>query len=308
MCRHKFLLYYGIIMNAFKLIILLVTLPILFILPFILTSEKPLKEVVTEDMTSVPGNVMGTKDFLQKKNLKKVGPDIPKKSVKLGKEYTQRIFKNTNAHKSGAISSVQYMLAVPPEPWPESVKFPLIIHFSDTKGAASYSGHYFSKDKIAYDFPAINVVPILDDSMSWASYNKAEPKQFVDILMDFVAAIQVETSMVDLSRIYLVGCGHGAEGVFAAIERYPSVFAATMAHSGGWDITKSKYLTNTPIYSVTGKDNVTYPTLVMREIAKKIKQGGGNIVYKEIPSLEHECRAKGYFSPKALSWMFSYKR
>lgn len=56
---------------------------------------------------------------------------------------------------------LDYHLNTPKKPWPNDLKFPLVVHLHD-KNTPAYSSEYLTQTKVAFHFPAFNVVPVLE--------------------------------------------------------------------------------------------------------------------------------------------------
>lgn len=243
--------------------------------------------------------------------------------------------------KNGDRYKLSYEWNAPQKPWPESIKFPLIVHLYDitteqarkkenkegfppikipsfktkahkikkpkqTIKELAYSAEFITQSRMSISFPAFNVVPDIHSSEIWGYHTKTQQPQIIPHINALVVQL-ISQYPIDPKRVYIVGCGMGATGVFSAIERAPTLYAAAIAHSGEWDIRKTKDLSTTPLYMMTGKKNMSFSPSITRALAKNIRKNNGEIIYKEISSMEHNCAYKRFYSEDVWQWLFSHK-
>jgi len=216
----------------------------------------------------------------------------------------------------------------PRTPWPEGVKFPLVVHLNDLThrinkkklykdkknryisknyvNDIAYSAEYITNSALSFKIPAFNLVPILQTDSIWSYHSTTTKPQMIQYVNKAILQLLNEYP-IDRKRIYIVGCGVGGTGVFGAINLLPNLYAAGVSHSGEWN-NMTKRLSSTPLLMITGSEDVVIPTRITRAVAQKIKREGGNVTYKEINSMPHNCSYKGLYSDNVWKWMFSQKR
>ncbi|MGH1456725.1 MAG: prolyl oligopeptidase family serine peptidase [Alphaproteobacteria bacterium] len=279
-----------------KLIILLLVLPIFFVIPyFLLRDVAPDAQLASSDPF--------LKKLLTDASDHASGKNSP--SAKVYKDYSSEHYKSASADSSDLSAiDLEYMIQAPAKPWPENLKFPLIIHLSDTD-SPSYSAAYHNTYKIK--FPAFSIAPKLPKDFLWGYHRTTTQQHSLHAVLKLAEDI-VREYPIDTQRIYIVGCGHGATGALSALDKRPDLFAAAIAHSPDWDQNKTTNISKTPILIMTGDSNITYPTIETQKLVKNIEETGGNISYKEIQYMKHDCAYKSLYSKKIWAWLFAQKR
>lgn len=123
-------------------------------------------------------------------------------------------------------------------------------------------------------------------------------------------------SIVDTSRIYIIGLSMGGFGVWDLIARHQDFFAAAVPICGGGALDCIEIYKQIPIYCFHGEDDSTVPyeksTKIMYE---KIKSAGGNLIkFVSFPNQGHGIWNNAItFSgdnnnPPLSEWLFSQSR
>lgn len=315
-------------MKVFRLVLILVTLPLLVLIPYFLFVEGDHPEKKQNDNTAFKSS--GKNPTIS------IGPSKSKRKKlilsehRFDKKNFQQTSEATNIH-----NSINYFLYSPPKPWPEGLSFPLIIHLSDHNDTA-YSAEYVSQNQLSLAFPAFSIIPDTGDlyndleiearsrktltpsERSLSKMKKKEKKINAKILRShsrkilspIKSLIEDITAKhpVDTNRVYVIGCGFGAATLFHFIEKNPDTFASAVALSSTWETDDFNKFTGTPLLIITGKDNGIFSSFNARSFAKAIKDRGGNVKYQAFESMPHTCSYKNFYSRKVWKWMFSHKQ
>ncbi len=289
-------------MKSTKIIILLFLLAPLSLIPYIVSK----KHAPDAELANIEPFLGGFLDYVSPIETSLLTPSrFSKESL---------ILQDNNNKKY----TLSYEWNEPKRPYPENIKFPLIVHLydtqinNDTRDKAdtlphiSYSAEYITQPSVTMKFPAFNFVPSISHDEIWGYHKETSKKQTTAYITKSIE-ILISKYPIDKERVYIVGCGLEATGVFSALKNSPNLYAAAIAHSGEWDINKTKEISNAPLYIMTGENNKRFPPSITRTVAKNIKNNGGNVIYKEIASMPHDCSYKGLYSNKVWSWLFSNK-
>ncbi|HEV7234704.1 MAG TPA: prolyl oligopeptidase family serine peptidase [Ktedonobacteraceae bacterium] len=129
---------------------------------------------------------------------------------------------------------------------------------------------------------------------------------------EIVDALQKEYQGIDSNRLYITGLSLGGYGVWDAIERWPSYFAAAIPIAGAGDPSKAAVLKDLPIWAFHGSADTTVPASGSRDMIATIKAAGGHPLYTEYPGAGHEIwdfvyatTGTAQHTPGVLSWLFS---
>ena len=116
-----------------------------------------------------------------------------------------------------------------------------------------------------------------------------------------------ESAVIDRSRVYITGISMGAYGVWDAIERWPSAFAAAAPMAGAGDPWRAWTLVNLPIWAFHGSDDKTVPLTGSRDMITAIQAAGGKAELTVIPKAGHDVWMRAYTSPDFMPWLFSQR-
>ncbi len=164
-------------------------------------------------------------------------------------------------------------------------------------------------------WPSFIVVPQVAGTNRWVnvpaaqgSYQMApQPTNSLRLAKAIVDSLQQEYRGIDPKRLYITGLSMGGYGVWDAIERWPSYFAAAAPVAGAGDPSRAATLTNLPIWDFHGTADTVVPVSGSRDMIQAIRAAGGNPLYTEYPQAGHAIWMQVYTSPAFLSWLFAQK-
>lgn len=135
-----------------------------------------------------------------------------------------------------------------------------------------------------------------------------EESEYMKLAMGMLT-FEISKSQADPSRIYIAGISMGGFGVWDAISRYPSRFAAALPVCGGGDIEQAGKLLNLPILTFHGDSDLTVPVSRTRDMVSAINTTGGKqIRYIEIPQCGHNSWSYAFNQNDSWKWLFSQKK
>lgn len=228
-------------------------------------------------------------------------------------EYTKYYKKYEAKMKGGPFGySLTYHMYAPRKPWPEKLRFPLVLILHGAPGK-SYAGKYIITPSMQRAFPAFVVVPVLPWRHFWGhpQLSAADGTQSKGLRMpDVIKLIEdvAAKNPVDTKRIYVIGCSDGGTGAFAAARYYPDVFAAAVPIAGFWRQEDAKLLTRVPMWVMHTENDSIFPVSYARNIVRGIHAAGGNVRYTELPMMDHNCPYQGFYAPQIWQWMFAQKK
>lgn len=327
-------------MRIVYLLILLAVLPGLFFLPNLLADYQN-------------GELAGTEaqELLDRVNpLSKIEPAMGQPTVNkylITPGRFERRFFDMGKQTKGLVHQAHYFLHAPEKPWPEAVKFPLVIHLHD-KDTPAYSAEYITQPKMQMAFPAFSVVPVFEDrykNKQVLTYNnmnqgtlpspteymkngknssrslKEEKKRIQDyhdhsmdktqsvvpFIVGMTRALVAEYPNIDETRIYITGCGYGALALFGALKQAPDLFAAGLAVNGSWSLNDTQNLEATPLMILNGSQNKFFPAVGSKLLAEHVHKAGGDVAYTQFKSLPHDCSYVKFYNSQKWDWTFSHK-
>ncbi len=116
-----------------------------------------------------------------------------------------------------------------------------------------------------------------------------------------------EGPAIDPSRVYITGISMGGYGVWDAIERWPTSFAAAAPISGAGDPSRASAVAGMPIWDFHGSQDTTVPISGSEDMIRAIQAAGGHPKFTIIPSVSHDIWMKAYTYPGFLAWLFAQR-
>ncbi len=180
-----------------------------------------------------------------------------------------------------------------------------------------YSSH------IQQRWPCFVVIPQLSYGQYWVnapvgggSYSQtAQPTPWLLMSKEIVGSLQKEYRGIDPGRLYITGLSLGGYGVWDAIERWPTYFAAAIPIAGAGDPSKAASIKNLPIWAFQGADDTVVPVSGSRDMIAALEAAGGHPRYIEYPGAGHVVWGYVYGTtgtsqntPGVMSWLFSQKQ
>lgn len=179
-----------------------------------------------------------------------------------------------------------------------------------------YSPHIQQK------WPCFVVIPQLSYGQYWvntvgdSSYSQTpQPTPWLLMAKEIVDSLQKEYRGIDPGRLYITGLSLGGYGVWDAIERWPTYFAAAIPIAGAGDPSKAAAIKNLPIWAFQGSADNVVPVLGSRDMIAAIEAAGGHPRYTEYPGAGHVVWGYVYGTtgtsqntPGVMPWLFSQKQ
>lgn len=172
-------------------------------------------------------------------------------------------------------------------------------------------------------WPCFVVIPQLSYGHYWVnapvgdgSYTQtSQPTPWLQMAKKIVDSLQKEYMGIDSGRLYITGLSLGGYGVWDAIERWPTYFAAAIPIAGAGDPSKAAAIKNLPIWAFQGSADTVVPVSGSRDMIAAIDAAGGHPRYTEYPGAGHTVWGYVYGTtgtnqntPGVMSWLFSQKQ
>lgn len=236
----------------------------------------------------------------------------PRSTTPMG-DYTKYYTRHEIKLGSGLFKhSLTYYLFAPRKPWPEKLRFPLVLILHGAPGN-SYAGQYLITQQMQRDYPAFIVVPVLPSGQYWGMPSETSKDMQATArfrMPDVVTLLKtlMQQYPVDIDRIYTVGCSDGGTGVLSAIKYYSDIFAAAVPIGTAWMPAEAPYFTKVPIWYLHFALDSIFPAHIVRSFVRGVQANGGNIHYTEIPNMGHNCPYESLYTKPVWHWMFSQKK
>lgn len=134
-----------------------------------------------------------------------------------------------------------------------------------------------------------------------------EPTTALQIAIDITVTVAAAYHGIDTHRLLIAGISMGGYGVWDAIERWPTLFAAAAPIGGAGDPHLARVLEGMPIWDFHGAADTNVPVAGSRAMYASIRAAGGSSCYTEYPGLGHDIwnTIQPYASPTFLAWFFA---
>lgn len=129
---------------------------------------------------------------------------------------------------------------------------------------------------------------------------KKNPTWPMQVLMNGIDSLVMNSTLIDTTRMYIVGLSMGGYGTWEYIARQPYRFAAAMPVCGGGDIVQAMKSNKTAVWAFHGKaDNVVpYENSVRMVNAKK--KVNTNVHLISYPDVKHDSWNKAFAEKKIV--------
>lgn len=212
-------------------------------------------------------------------------------------------FEKTVVHENLSQYSITHHIHTPSKPWPDNIKFPLVIHFHD-KYLTTYSAIYATQPPILSQYPAIHLVPELPPGQNWGSITQPKHENHLQRIIQRLSS----TYPIDSRRIYMIGCGSGSQGVLQALDNINIRFSAVVAHHAYWNgVNLPKPFLITPMIFIADQFNQDYSPAITRKFSNRVNENGGNTTFKMFKDVENDCQGKAFYSSAVWAWLFKQK-
>lgn len=142
---------------------------------------------------------------------------------------------------------------------------------------------------------------------------QAQPASSLRMAVEIVELLQRQYTSIDANRLYLTGLSMGGFGVYDAIERWPTLFAAAVPISGAGDPTFAGRIAHVPLWDFHGAKDPVVPVKGSRDMIAALRAAGGTPCYTEFPTLGHSVWGQVYSlttnANNALyPWLFAQRK
>jgi predicted peptidase len=140
----------------------------------------------------------------------------------------------------------------------------------------------------------------------------AQPSQSLLMAVEIVELLQQEYTAIDSARLYVTGLSMGGFGVWEAIERWPSLFAAAVPIAGAGDPAFAARIASVPIWDFHGAKDAIVPVAGSRTMVAALRAAGGHPCYTEYAAQGHGIWEQVYGlaqNPRnpLYPWLFSQR-
>jgi len=195
-----------------------------------------------------------------------------------------------------------------PRKLPKDMKVPLVLCLHGA-GGSTRAAEVLSMPRMQEKYPCFVMAPGCSKKEIWGNTDVIARQREYERLPIIIEAIQslVNKEAIDPCRIYVTGQSMGGVGTWAALARYPNVFAAGVPVCGAWNPKDADKLAKTPVWAFHGATDATVPPKWSRELTESISKAGGTAKYTEYPDTGHGVWGKAYSTDELWAWMFEQR-
>lgn len=196
-----------------------------------------------------------------------------------------------------------------PKNLPQGTRLPLVLCLHGA-GGSTQAAKVLAMPTMQEKYPCFVMAPRGDKQEAWANADvlaRQRPRERLPIVIEAIQFL-VQKEAIDPSRIYVTGQSMGGVGTWAALARYPDLFAAGVPVCGAWNVKDVDQLTKTPLWAFHGAKDETVPPKWSRELTDAITKAGGQAKYTEYPDIGHGSWDAAYKTEEMWEWLFGQKR
>ncbi len=234
----------------------------------------------------------------------KLPPGNPQPIGDYTKYYAQQTATVT---MDGQPAEMSYFLFQPERPWAEGAKFPLVLVLHEGNGEASVA-HMLISESIRKKYPAFVLVPALPAGKRWRDSGPVKPSHSLPAAIDIMKQVTALHPAIDGKRIYVIGCGMGGNGAYAAAHEYADLFAAAVPIAAAWNPNDLGNMSKVPVAAFHGRDDKIVSYHSSADTIAALKQSGSTAFFTGYDFLGHDCKSDRIHNDLLWQWMFSQKK
>jgi len=221
---------------------------------------------------------------------------------------------------------VPYRLHVPPG-WDADRWYPLILHLHgaggrgvDNGGQVMDAGGYtWIRPDFQAAYPSFVLYPQVPQSDQWVnvpfnagSYSTSDvpESRYMRATMEFVETVLLRTYRVNHRQMYITGTSMGGYGVYDALVRYPTTFAAGLVIAGCGDYARAQRMRNIGVRAFHGSDDAVVPVQCARDMdwTMSIQYGAPDWLYTEYAGAGHGVWFETLENQANWDWLMTRRR
>ncbi len=146
------------------------------------------------------------------------------------------------------------------------------------------------------EWPCFVIVPQLVGANRWVSAGEdvtsysltPQPTLSLQMAIDSTLLVEKKYTSIDTQRLYVTGISMGAYGVWDAILRWPSLFAAAVPVSGAGDPALAKRVASVPIWDFHGAEDNVVPVAGSQLMIQALQSAGSQPCYTQYAGQLHD--------------------
>ena len=137
---------------------------------------------------------------------------------------------------------------------------------------------------------------------------KKNPTWPMQVLMNGIDSLVLNSTMIDTTRMYIVGLSMGGYGTWEYIARQPYRFAGAIPVCGGGDIAQAKNNTQTGVWAFHGKADNVVPYENSVRMVNATKKVNTNVHLISYPDVKHDSWNKAFAEKKIVRDFISTRK
>jgi len=204
-----------------------------------------------------------------------------------------------------AISSLNYLVAVPEgyDPKGEALPLVLFLHGAGERGDNLARVKFHGPPRLIEQGKPLNAIVVSPQCPAdtwWTDHIQLLSKLLDKIERDYT---------IDQDRIYVTGLSMGGYGTFALAAHEPKRFAAAVPICGGGSWLQARAMGKLPIWVFHGEADKVIPVDESRQLFNYIQRlGNDNAKLTVYPGVDHDSWTQTYANQDVWDWLFAQKR
>jgi predicted peptidase len=218
--------------------------------------------------------------------------------------------ESLDGFEAAVFQNMPYRLHVP-ENYDPARKYPLVLflHGFEALGRDNHrqiTGRDYAGTHIWTRRECFVLAPQCPISGVWALPVSRRPSRHLTRALEILKDVRRRYS-IDATRLYVTGQSLGGYGTWAAIEKYPDLFAAAVPVCGGGSIKRAKAIAGVPVWAFHGRLDPVVLVHESRRMIAAMKKAGGNPKYTEFHTGLHDAWTPAYREPELVEWVFAQR-
>jgi predicted peptidase len=130
----------------------------------------------------------------------------------------------------------------------------------------------------------------------------------MQVLMNGIDSLVLNTQTIDTTRMYIVGLSMGGYGTWEYIARQPYRFASAMPVCGGGDIAQAENNTQTAVWAFHGEADNVVPFENSLRMVKATKKVNTNVHLISYPDVKHDSWNRAFAERKIVRDFISTRK
>ena len=159
----------------------------------------------------------------------------------------------------------------------------------------------------SHQMKAVFLLPQCASDRVWNESVKSQATPMTEVLSHWLEEF-VNTSDIDLKRIYITGYSAGGSGAWRMLSDNTSFFAAACIAAANPLMVQAEKVCHTPVFAIAGGDDNIMDATMIESFVNSLVALDGEACFDLLQDRNHLGTCNEAFTRSRLAWMFSHRR